>query len=520
MDCQKVDLEKANRFTSFFLDYVSHKEELKPFYNHFPTPENFKHQIAEKSSFPQENRDILVKTIEGQYEGTPVLEPVKNNIGQLSHSNTFTITTGHQLNIFTGPLYFIFKIVTVINACSQLKKQYPEYNFVPVYWMATEDHDFEEINNIRVEGKKYVWDTNQRGAVGHFDPSSVKELLNKIPGVPSFFEKAYSKKTLADAVRYYVNHLFGNYGLVVVDGDDVSLKGLLKNIIADDIFNNKPKALAEKDSQKLEQLGYKAQVFPRDINFFYLGKGFRERIEEEDGKFRVIDTDIVFTKEKLEKEIDQHPERFSPNVVLRPLYEEIVLPNLAYVGGPAEMVYWLQLKSLFDHYKQPFPILLPRNFGMVIPETISRKINKSGIAVEELFQSKDELFKTVVTKFSNHDIALNGQLKKLKDLFEDVREQAEGIDPTLSQHVEAQKAKTTKRFEIIEKKFIRAEKKNQSDRLRQIESVLDYLFPNNGLQERTDNFLNFYTGNPKFIDDVMSCFDPFDLRFHIIDYGK
>ncbi|HNT50448.1 MAG TPA: bacillithiol biosynthesis BshC, partial [Cyclobacteriaceae bacterium] len=229
MRVQKLDFSETRSFSSFFLDYIQQTDSLKSFYSRFPLLENFEGQIKEKSkSFSQQQRDILYQALTQQYQDIEVSDKVKNNLTSLKNSNTFTVTTGHQLNVFTGPLYFVYKIVTVINACKKLKQQYPAYDFVPVYWMASEDHDYEEIKSLRVQGKKYTWVTQQTGAVGRFNTQGLTELANEIPGDTTLFKTAYSKgKTLSSAARQYVNQLFQQEGIVVIDADDANLKKAL-----------------------------------------------------------------------------------------------------------------------------------------------------------------------------------------------------------------------------------------------------------------------------------------------------
>jgi bacillithiol synthase len=526
MILKTLDLEKTNRFPKLFLDYIRGESELKHFYDKYPSVENFKEQIAEKK-FSAENRKILCQELTVQYAelATPASRQgwsseIKENLSLLALPNTFTITTGHQLNIFTGPLYFIYKIVTVINTCRVLSKAYPEYNFVPVYWMATEDHDFAEINHFRLEGKKYQWATDQTGAVGRFSTESIKSLLSEIPGLPDFFKEAYQEKTLAEVVRKYVNHLFGEQGLVVIDADSQDLKGLFKEVITNDIFKNTAKEKVTKCSDKLASMGHNPQVFPRDINFFYLDQNVRGRIEEQNGKFKVVDTALEFSKEEIVNLIETSPEKFSPNVILRPLYQETILPNLAYIGGPGELAYWFQLMPMFKEFKVPFPVLMPRNFGMVVPANILRKIEKADLSWEDVFVRKSELHKKIALENASGQVLLNGQIEEMVKLFLKIKAQAAAIDQSLTAHVEAQSAKTKSNLETIENKFIRAEKRKQADRLRQVDDIIDYLFPNGGLQERTDNFLNFYVTNPKFIDGLIGDFDPFDFRFQILSNGQ
>lgn len=521
MQVQKVSFAETQSVSSFFLDYVGKSEALKKFYGRFPEISNFNEQIKEKAaSFPKKHREVLVTELSSQYKNYILSESVKNNIAALHQEKTFTVTTGHQLNIFTGPLYFIYKIVTVTNACKQLKKAYPEYTFVPVYWMASEDHDFDEIKYFRLNGKKHTWESNQTGAVGRFNPKELESVLKQLPDGLAIFQKAYLKhNTLSDAVRYYVNELFGAEGVVVVDADSKELKTLFQSVIQDDVFNHTPQKLVDATNADLQKAGYEPQVNCREINFFYLEDTLRERIEQEGDRFRVVNTDITFSKAQLEALLKSSPEKFSPNVILRPLYQEIILPNLAYTGGPAEVVYWLQLKDVFKHYNIPFPILMPRNFAMVMDAPTVRKFEKTGLELNELFFEKNYLFNHFAVKFSRNKITLNGEKEGVLNYFQTIRQQAEAFDKTLGPMVAAETQRAIKSLEKIEHKLLRSEKRFQSDTLKQLEALKDALFPNGSLQERTDNFLNFYLQDPQFIQKLLTHFDSFDFRFNVLLYN-
>lgn len=520
MQHKKIPIADTKAFSPFFIDYIQQKDTLKPFYHRFPLLQNFRDQIDEKSqSFPLKNREVLVSTLQKQYQKLTSPETVSKNISALSDPKTFTVTTGHQLNIFTGPLYFIYKIVTVINACKKLKEKYPEYHFVPVYWMASEDHDYDEIKYFRLYGKKYVWETDQKGAVGRFNTEGFDKLLKEIPGDISVFKEAYLKnKMLSDAVRHYVNALFGNEGLIVVDADDHDLKGLFKTVIKEDIFSQSTLQLVDKTNKSLEDLRYKTQIYCRDINFFYLDDGIRSRIEKRDDRFVVLETELSFTETALRDLIDREPEKFSPNVILRPLYQEMILPNLAYVGGPAEIIYWLQLKNVFDHFKIPFPVLMPRNFGMVIDHTLERKLKKTGLESIQLFEEKNYLFNHWMLHNTKHNLTVGTERTTIREIYNQLKERAEAIDKTLAPFAGAEGARAMNSLEKIERKLLRAEKRLHTDKLRQIETVKDALFPNGSLQERVDNFLNFYQQDKQFIHKVINHFDPFDFQFNILTY--
>ena len=519
MQLQKIRFSDTKSFSQFFLDYIENKERLTPFFDQYPALVNFNSSLTKKSqSFLLEQRQILVSVLKKQYDGIQH-EIVHRQIQSLSDGKTFTVTTGHQLNIFTGPLYFIYKIVTVINTCRELKKKYPTFNFVPVYWMASEDHDYDEMNYFRLNGKKYTWETDQKGAVGRFKTIGFDKLLNELPGDTSIFREAYTgNEVLSDAVRQYVHSLFGNEGLVVIDADNHELKRQFSDVMRDDILQQRTITHVEKTNKELENLGYKTQIHCREINFFYLDTNLRTRIEKSDDGFSAVDTGLTFTEKEMLSIIEDVPEKLSPNVILRPLYQEMILPNLAYVGGPAEVIYWLQLKRVFDQYNVPFPVLMPRNFGMVVDHVVDRKLRKTGMAVETFFETKNYLFNEWISVNTRHDLTVGKERDLISRSFDELRLKASSIDPTLTPFVSAETKRALNGLEKLEKKLLRAEKRVHSEKLRQIEEVKDALFPNGNLQERTDNFLNFYQRDADFIKALLLNFDPFDFRFNILIY--
>jgi uncharacterized protein YllA (UPF0747 family) len=229
---------------------------------------------------------------------------------------------------------------------------------------------------------------------------------------------------------------------------------------------------------------------------------------------------LSLSEKELADLIEAQPEKFSPNVILRPLYQEMILPNLGYVGGPAEVIYWLQLKEVFDHYNTPFPILLPRNFGMVVDHTVNRKLEKTGLQFTDLFEEKNYLFNHWVLKNSRHDLTVGNERTTLNSIFENLKERAESIDKSLGPFVGAEGKRILNSLEKIERKLLRAEKRYHTEKLAQIEQVKETLFPNGSLQERTDNFLNFYQQDEQFISKLIHHFDPFDFNFNVLTYPE
>ncbi|MCG8311492.1 MAG: bacillithiol biosynthesis cysteine-adding enzyme BshC [Cytophagales bacterium] len=517
MNLHQIEFEETNRFSSIFLDYINNKSDLQDFYDLKPAQDSFEKAIRTRK-FRDEKRDILVRTLRDQYGSFVPSEAVLQNIEALKDSRTFTITTGHQLNIFTGPLFFIYKVATAISMATSLNEKYPAYHFVPVYWMASEDHDFEEINNFRLFGKKYIWKSSQKGPVGKFETDSMYVLLKEIPELPDFCKNGYEKhNTLSEATRFIVNYLFGNHGLVILDADDPELKKLFRATIREDVFNNTAYSLARETTRRLEELGYKSQIFPRPVNLFYMENGLRERIEKVEGIYRVLNTSLSFSKDQMAGLIEEKPEKFSPNVVLRPVFQETVLPNLAYIGGPAEVTYWLQLKDVFTHFQLPFPIIFPRLFVLVISKVIQRKLVKLGLDHGDIFKDFAQLKDQLVYGDGKAAYDLSQELRQIEQVFLLIRQKSGTIDKSLEGFIAGEYKKTEKGIVNIQKRLKKATEQKEEVKINQLRGILDKLFPNGNPQEREDNFLSFYINNPGFIDDLISTLDPFSLRYNVLN---
>src|SRR5690606_2497431 len=534
-DC--LSYKETNYFSSLITNYLDQKEELKQFYNRFPSIENFKDQIEEKNAFfTAEKRIVLVNSLRKQYQGTEISAEVEMNISALLQENTFTVTTGHQLNLFTGPLYFLYKIVSAINLASALKKEYPKYHFVPVYWMATEDHDFEEISFFTLHGKKFKWNSNQpeagKDAVGNLNTDGLEDVFNlfsaEVGGsktaeyLKDLFQKSYLQHdNLTDATRYLANELFKQYGLVIIDGDDKDLKKEFLPYLRSELFGQSSYKSTGDTINKLEELGYGIQVNPREINLFYLHNGLRERLSEQEGRFHVNETEISWSKEQMEEELENYPWRFSPNVITRPLYEEVILPNLCYIGGGGELAYWFELKEYFKAEKIPFPILLLRNSGLIVTAKQEKKREKLGISRAELFLKQHELINRKVRKISNIDIDFSEQKQHLVAQFREMYELAEQTDVTFLNAVKAQEVKQLKGLDHLEARLLRAQKRKLKDEVTRIAQLQNELFPFRSLQERHTNFTKMYREyGEDLIPAIIENLNTLHLEFKIITFGK
>ena len=501
VDC--IGFEESNQFGKLFLDYINQDENLKGFYRAAPTFENI---ASLTDSYNKVDRTTLVESLNNQYKDTSTSSATTENINSLKSNTTFTITTGHQLNLATGPLFFVFKILATIKTTQALNNIHKDKHFVPVFWMATEDHDFEEINHFHLFGKKYEWNTDQKGAVGRFQTEGIQEVLKELPETITVLEKAYQQPTLSEATRFLVNELFGKYGLVILDADEKGLKESFSSIIKQEITERKSENLVKSSSFELEQLNYKAQVFPRTINLFYLTENSRERIVFEDYLYKVNNTNITFSEEEIIAEVNSKPERFSPNVILRPVYQQYILPNLSYIGGPGEIAYWLQLKSTFEFYKVDFPILQPRAFGLVLDKAIQKKIDKLNLDAQRIFKSFEEL-KADYLGLHAQEVDLEEEKNELKNTFDTIIEKGSLIDASLNGALSAEWQRFEKQLIGVEKRIKKAEERKHETVLTQYATIKDKLFPNGGLQERHENIFSFLINKPDLIDEILKKID-------------
>jgi len=526
MQAKYISYQETGSFSKLVLDYINDENQLKAFYSYRPDMEGLTKAIEHRNFLG--NRETLVKVLQDQYQHLQPNKSVTKNIELLGSANTFTVTTGHQLNLFTGPLYFIYKIVTTINLAIELKMAHPDKNFVPVYWMATEDHDFDEINHVSVDEKNISWIQQTNGATGRLSTKTVAAAVTAYKGylgiskngkrIAKLVEQAYLQHdNLADATRFLVNNLFEKYGLVIVNADDAQLKKQFTNIITEDIIQHNSAKNIDESSKNLEDLGYKTQVNGRDINFFYLIDNLRERLIFEKGKYIVNHTDISFTEAELKAEIESYPERFSPNVVMRPMYQEVILPNIAYIGGGAEVAYWMQLKANFDFYKVDFPVLLLRNSALLIDKRSAQNLYHLGFSLEDIFLPVEELKNIWVKRNTTAQLSLADETRAINSIFDQIKLNAYKIDKTLSVSTDTAKQRTNHLLANLEKKLFRAEKRKHEMALLQIDNVKKRLFPNGALQERTLNIAPMYVNyGEDFLSSCIENFEPLGGDFTVL----
>ncbi len=513
-------------FTDQQLNLACHQERLLPFINRVFSKENFEQQIAlKKQQFSEEKRAVLVTVLTQNYANITTTEKVKANIEALKESTTFTVTTGHQLSLFTGPIYFIYKILHVIRLAEDLALAYPENKFVPVFWMASEDHDFEEIQTIQLFNQQITWETSQKGPVGRFDLTDFEAVKNTVKALFSshtdneidILMDAYAGKNLAEATFSFVNALFQKYGLVIVDGDQRALKTEFVATMQKELEHQFSYHAVQKTNEVLQKEGYKLQVNAREINLFYLQEQSRERIVKlEDGFF--IEGKGNVTKENLLAELMANPERFSPNVILRPLYQETILPNLCYVGGVGEMSYWLQLKGVFDAVHEVYPLIQVRSSLLFIDSANAKKMDKVSMNLSQLFEDVAIVKKAYLKEFAADDVDFSSIEKQMLDLKSSIVDKVMAADFNLEKYAQAETLKLEKQVASIQEKVVKSVKQRHETALKTIEQVNEKLFPSNGMQERSLNLFQLCaTGNVSEIVELFyKAIDPFDPEFVVL----
>lgn len=523
-----IPFQQTGYFTSIVSDYLSGKSTLQPFYQHTPDIAGIQKAIEARKKSPV-NRKLLQSTLQEQYAGLELGEKLAQNIQLLGDENTFTITTAHQPNIFTGPLYFIYKCMHAIRLADFLNEQYPDFHFVPVYYMGAEDADLDEIGQVTVGGIQYVWKTPQTGSVGRMlVDQALIDIITQMEGqagvlphgaaLSSIWRSCFTKgKTISRAMLEMVHALMGDRGLVVVNPDQPALKSCFTGIVTRELFTQFSHQLVEDTNQQLSQ-HYKVQASGRNINLFYLIENSRERIEQiADEVWAVPALQLQFSRKQLEDEIHQHPERFSANVILRGLFQEMILPNIAFIGGGGELAYWLELKSIFTETAVPFPVLLLRNSFLLLTKTQETKWLQTGFSMQDIFQQPAALIKQLVIQQAGSSLSLQAEIQQLQQLYQEIAKRAYHIDKSLQPHAGALEKAAIEKIEELEKKMLRAEKRKYAENEYRIQVMREQLFPKNSLQERTENMALFYARWGKaWLDAIYRQSQPIAVNFGMI----
>ena len=497
----KISYRNTNSFSRLVLDYIDSADQLKDFYTYSTDIKGLKKAVEDRKKYPV-NRSLLVAELKKQYSNIQISDKLKANLEALISEETFTVCTAHQPNIFTGHLYFIYKILHVIKLSEELSTLITDKKFVPVYYMGSEDADLDELGKVQLSGTNYKWNTLQTGAVGRMlIDKEFLEIINAVAGqlsVKKFGEEiihiirlCYKENdTVENATFLFVHHLFNKYGLVILMPDNRIFKNEFAGVIKRELgeqFSEKKVATTVANFPK----EYKVQAAGREINLFYLKDNIRERIEINNNGYKVANTNLFFSATEMESEINTNAERFSPNVILRPVYQESILPNIAFIGGGGEIAYWLELKDVFKEANAFFPPLILRNSFTVIDKKTADKIESLGFIQNDIFKTEKKLLEEIVLRETKIKLDIKEEKEAVKNIYDKIKEVTAVIDNTLNNHVHALKTQALNKLVILEKKMLKAEKKKFEAQQRQIKKIKSHVNPVNNLQERVDNILEY-----------------------------
>lgn len=497
MSFEPISLPSSHAyFNKLIIDYLNHNPSLKNLYSFSPDKTGLLNAITQIQSV-EYKRDSLVDALLRQSQKVNnTSDQTIANINSLKHKNTFAITTGHQLCLFTGPLFFIYKIASIIQLSEQLSQLFPEYHFVPIFWMATEDHDADEINHFYFKDKKFQWNTSSNlSPTGIMDTKDISAVWSEMQATQLFseedlnlFSMAYLKHpNISDATRFIVNYLFGDKGIVVIDPMEKTFKQQFIDIFYQDIFENSIYRSIQNTSKYLLNNDYPVQAHPGVINTFFIYNNKRYLLQQENTQFKLKNTTLYFSQQEIKNFLIQHPEYFSPNVLLRPLYQQKILPNIAYIGGTAEISYWLLLRSSFETHSVFYPIVFQRPIIFISPRNIEQKISKLNISHQDIFELNIHQLTYKALEKQHLSIHLQSQKEQIKDIFTQLLQQTERIDTTLLPFVNAELKKTLTAVDTLEHKLNKAIKQKNELITRQIQDIYTTFFPQNTMQDRIWN---------------------------------
>ena len=524
-----IPFSSTHVFSKLINDYLEGKGTALDFVQYAPNLEGYRAAIEGRKKHPI-NRGLLFDVLTKLYANLPQENAVNNQIALLKKDNTFVVTTAHQPNLFTGPLYFFYKIIHAIQLAASLKAAFPECNFVPVYYMGSEDADLEEVGSFNLDQTKCQWVTKQSGAIGRMQVDDALLILLKqlesywtiLPQGQKALEilkEAYQKgKTISEATLSFVHAFFGAKGLLVLQPDDAALKAAFIPVMEKELLTGFSHQAIQPTIAALSK-DYHVQSEGRSINLFYLKDNLRARIEKQDKQYIVVDSAIQFTEAEIIAELNQYPERFSPNVILRGVFQETILPGVVFVGGGGELAYWMELKNVFQAVGVHYPLLQLRNSFLLMSQKQSEQWSAMQFEEQDLFKPILELEIAYVKKHTNTTLDLQDQLNQLSSLYTNIKNQVVQVDASLGAHTENLAKQANAKLVALEKKMLRAERRKQAVDIQRIHRIKKELFPQDNLQEREAHFSQWVGQyDLSWIDTIMEHSKGLASRFRIVTF--
>ena len=523
MKLEQIQLPVTNLL---YADYIANKDTTHQFFEYHQEVNDFEKraQYLQTKTY-QFNK--LAQTIEQYMAPFGISEQVQVNI-ELLRNGAYAVVGGQQAGILTGPLYSVHKAITVL-LLAKKQSEALQMPIVPIFWIAGEDHDIEEINHTftLAEGqlKKRAYNIRSRkktmASETVFDKAEMERALRQIfsdygetqftNGILKTVQKAIQKATtFTDLFTSLMNDLFKQHGLLMIDSADKSFRQLQSNYFVQLVENSE--AIAEKVYKKEQQLvsvGYPMpiQANKNGVNLFFVQDGERHLLEWEDGYAKNKAAQLKFTKEQLIEIANEKPHCLSNNVVTRPLMQDMIIPVLAFVGGPGELAYWATLKPAFEQLQLQMPIFTPRMQFTIVTRQVASILNEQGLTVEDVFNGKSaEQLKQFLASIED---------EKANDMIETLQQLVVAQYDKLCNHLHQQSVDVSKviaknellhiqQFDYLKRKISEQVKLKHDTQIKRYEKIHFELTPFNGLQERTFNPYKFINESGySFIDQLM-----------------
>lgn len=489
----------------------------------FTKLEDLNQQIQlKKQNYSDTSRTFLVQVLNEKLASIASLQQ-KDNLELLAKNTTYTVTTGHQLSLFASPLFFVYKILHVAKLAKDFNEKNSENKIVPIFWLASEDHDFDEVKTAHLFGKKIIWNSDQSGAVGRFNMNDFKEVFSQFSDL--FAGKEAEINALLEApngqnygsyLQVLVSKLFAEFGVLVLNPDDKRLKQLFSAVIKKELLESPSFEAVEQTNKRLIQAGLSPQAQAREVNLFYLSEGKRTRIEKVGTEFKIGSES--FSQDEILQLVEQEPENFSPNVILRPVFQETILPNLCYVGGGGEMAYWIQLKGVFEAMNTTFPLIQQRVSIHLIDPATQKRISILPFKSLSYFEDPIELKKRFLAENAEENVDFSSVNSKFTDFQDEIKSSVLSVDQGLESWLSAEMTRMQKQIETIEQRTLKQVKVKYEQQLKNIEFVSERFLPERTLQERYFHFLHFVpSGNySELFDEIYDELDPFEERLIVL----
>lgn len=501
-------------FQNLFLDYIEDFEKVENYFSKdFRAIELLPEIKLNKKS--TEHREKIVQILKDQYKNYNTGKHTQLNIEALKNENTFAVVTGQQLGLFGGPLYTFYKIITAIKLSAYLKMKFEDFEFVPVFWLEGDDHDFEEVRSFKVindrnEVEEIKYDDGLESDANRGNVAGIKfnENLNQIfdhlqnelrdtefkNDLMNLLRNSYGEgKIFESSFKSLLINLFDEYGIIFFEPGDKKIKHILKPVFEQELddFRNHTQHVIERSAALEEK--YHAQVKVKPVNLFLTDEDGRFSIEPAEDSFRLKGKRKKLSREEIQNILEEQPERFSPNVLLRPICQDYLFPTAFYIAGPSEVSYFAQVTPLYKDFNIEPPFIYPRSSATIVEKNISGVIEKYNLDYKNIFSNSDQLVPNVVNQVSEFDVEkmFDGLSTQIDNLLDSVTEDLESLDQNLSGVAEKTKSRIEHSLDGLKDKTEKAQQKKHDVAVRQINKVLALLLPNGNLQEREINFIYF-----------------------------